>query len=317
MAFINNKKFLEIKKSAKDGNEKALKILEELKKNAKQDRINKLIENFYNLEEPQDKVVFDLIKDEKEAIDGYAEGKEKIDNSNIENKEAVKNIFDHIEDEEKEHIEELENAQDIANGNEFASEPVVEDLTDTLDKELDGILDEIEIKDISFCDFLKDKKKNGNRMRKDNTYFKAFNPKSKEAYIIKKKNDYAKKFESKLEDIERNYRDIDISLDEYLNRLDDMLDDNIELDMAVVGNAYNDIIDNENTMKKFNRYWDWKDSEDMNNVLKELVEKYGKRNVQSALNTIKSDNDNHHSYKKDQVIEEISRYNKVLEKLLK
>ena len=51
--------------------------------------------------------------------------------------------------------------------------------------------------------------------------------------------------------------------------------------------------------------------------LKQLVVKYGKKNVLAALNVLKTDNNNYRDYRIGQINEEVERYNKSLDKILK
>jgi hypothetical protein len=62
------------------------------------------------ISEPEEAVPF-LVKDEEEAIAGYDEATEVIQDSDIENKEEILNTLDHIKEEEKEHIEELQDLE--------------------------------------------------------------------------------------------------------------------------------------------------------------------------------------------------------------
>lgn len=55
---------------------------------------------------PEEVVPF-LVKDEEEAIAGYEQAEEVIGDSNVENKEEILKVLDHIKGEEEEHIEEL------------------------------------------------------------------------------------------------------------------------------------------------------------------------------------------------------------------
>ena len=52
-------------------------------------------------------------------------------------------------------------------------------------------------------------------------------------------------------------------------------------------------------------------------TLQELVIKYGKKNIMAVLNTLKSDVDNFKSFKNNQIDDEVNRYTKSIEKLLK
>lgn len=193
----------------------------------------------------------------------------------------------------------------------------IEDLTDILDKETDGLFDENEINSIDFATFLGNKKRDGNRTKKTSDYFKAFNPKGRENYISKKKEAYKNKFGDNLHDIDRQFRDFDKSIDLYSQGITDLLDDDKEIDVSTMGTAYNDIIDNNGIMHSFGRYWDDTDTGHIVDDLKELVNKYGKKNVLAALNVLKTDNANFRDYKLGQINEEVERYNKSLDKILK
>jgi hypothetical protein len=62
------------------------------------------------ISDPEEVVPF-LVKDEEEAIAGYDEATEVIQDSDIENKEEILDTLDHIKEEEKEHIEELQDLE--------------------------------------------------------------------------------------------------------------------------------------------------------------------------------------------------------------
>ena len=69
------------------------------------------------IEAPQTKeeVIDTLVKDEEEAIDGYTKAENQIDSISdleVEEKEEIKSVIDHIREEEVEHIEELEELVD-------------------------------------------------------------------------------------------------------------------------------------------------------------------------------------------------------------
>lgn len=55
---------------------------------------------------PEEAVNF-LVKDEEEAVAGYEKAAEVIEDSDIENKDEILEVIDHIREEEEEHIEEL------------------------------------------------------------------------------------------------------------------------------------------------------------------------------------------------------------------
>jgi hypothetical protein len=63
-----------------------------------------------SISDPGEVVPF-LVKDEEEAIAGYDEATEVIQDSDIENKEEILDTLDHIKEEEKEHIEELQDLE--------------------------------------------------------------------------------------------------------------------------------------------------------------------------------------------------------------
>lgn len=62
------------------------------------------------ISEPEEVVPF-LVKDEEEAITGYEEATAVIQDSEIENKDEILDTLDHIKEEEKEHIEELQDLE--------------------------------------------------------------------------------------------------------------------------------------------------------------------------------------------------------------
>ena len=65
------------------------------------------------------------------------------------------------------------------------------------------------------------------------------------------------------------------------------------------------------------RYWDETDNAGLKEILQSLVVKYGKKNIMAVLNTLKNDIDSYKSYKNNQIDEEVNRYTKSIEKLLK
>jgi len=70
----------------------------------------------------------DLVADEIEAINGYEEAKKEILDAPINHKDAILDTVDHIEDEEKEHVDELIDATtEIPFDKEEAPAPVVEE----------------------------------------------------------------------------------------------------------------------------------------------------------------------------------------------
>lgn len=278
MPFVNNKKLLEIRESAKGGNEKALMILQAMRKMSPQEDLDRLVDDYYKV-------------DTVEPV---------IPQENVEQESF--NIPEELTPELM---------------NETAEPGNVVDLTSTLDTEMDGLLDENELDDLSFGDFLSNKKRDGLRGRKNADYFKAYDPEGRANYMHNKIDAYKGKFDGRLRDIERRYNDMSKSIAGYTQGVNDMLDDNAELDMLSVNNAYDELTGNENAMRSFGRHWDENDNMSVMMELKALIEKYGKKNVMAVLNTLQSDNENYKKYLNNQVDTEIGRYSKSVENLLK
>ena len=279
MAYLNNAKFREIREAAKNGNEKAQMVLQAMIKGGNQEDVSKLADAYYNI-------------DDRPVLD-----------------DSLTEIH------QMPTPEEVPNAEPIQP--EAGTVPVVEDLTEILDGELDGIITNEEIKDTSFKDFLGNKRTDGLRARKTADYFKAFDPQGRENYLNSKITSYKDSFNGKLKDINRSYRDLDGSLGMYSDSVNNMLDDNIELDMDVASEAYNKITDNHDMMLGLGRSHDGEDFEAVVQALDFLVKQYGKKNVMAALNTLRSDNNNYRDFRNNQIDSEIQRYSKSLEKLLK
>lgn len=272
---INNKRFLEIKQAASDGNEKAKMILQAVTSFAPQTDIDNLVNDYYSL-----------------PVDDQAEY------PNVEENEVI----------EETPIPEVE-VQEIV-------EPKI-DLTEALDKDIDGLIDNVDLEDITFGDFLKNKANSSLREKKNSDYFKMYDLEGRTNYMNNKIDGYNKSFDSKRKDIDRAYRDNSIALGDYANNVNYMLDDDVELSMEGAANAYNDFTGNESAMKSFGRHWDEEDNANVINVLKELVVRYGKKNVIAMLNTLTSDNEGYRDHRNNGIEQEVGRYSKSLEKLLK
>ena len=278
MPFINNKKLLEIRESAKGGNEKALMILQAMRKMSPQEDLDRLVDDYYKVDTVEPVIPQETVEQESFNIP----------------EELTPELM-----------------------NETAEPGNVVDLTSTLDTEMDGLLDENELDDLSFGDFLSNKKRDGLRGRKNADYFKAYDPEGRANYMHNKIDTYKGKFDGRLRDIERRYNDMSKSIAGYTQGVNDMLDDNAELDMLSVNNAYDELTGNENAMRSFGRHWDENDNMSVMMELKTLIEKYGKKNVMAVLNTLQSDNENYKKYLNNQVDTEIGRYSKSVENLLK
>ena len=279
MAFLNNQKFKEIREAAKNGNEKATMVLQALIKGNQSD-VERLVENYYAVEDPRPIIEDDLVRMSEEPTP------ESVPNAEI--------------------------IQPAA-----GTEPVVEDISGLLDKDLDGIISEQEIAELSFGDFLSNKKTDSLKLSRNADYFKAYNPEGRQAYLDKKISGYKDSFNPKLKDIDRQHRDLDSSLGKYAQSVNDMLDDDIELDMSVANNVYNDITEDHDTMLGLGRGHDEEDFNAVVGKLQELIGMYGKKNVMAALNTLRSDNNGYRDFKNNQINQEIQRYSKNLENLLK
>ena len=291
MAFINNKKMKEIMIAAQNGNEKALMILQAMRKGNSQQDVDGLVNDYYNI--VNDVPPIDLIE-ENAPIQPEVE----ID--------AIPDVMD------TEDIDQPETEVDI--------EPVlpeVTDLSDLLSAEMEGLLDENEIEELTFSKFLDNKRRDGLRARKNADYFKAFDLDGRNTYAGNKIAEYGKKFDGNRRNIEREHNDLTRSIDDHINSVSLLLDDDVELDMNTANSAYDDLTSNESAMSQIGRYWDETDNAQLKEVLQSLVVQYGKKNVMAVLNTLKSDIDNYKSYKNNQIDEEVNRYTKSVEKLLK
>lgn len=279
MAYLNNNKFREIREAARNGNEKAQMVLQAMLKGGNQEDVSKLADAYYNI-------------DERPVLD-----------------DSLTEIHQMPTPEE---IPDAEPIQPDA-----GTVPVVEDLTEILDGELEGIITNEEIKDTSFKDFLGNKRTDGLRAKKTADYFRAFDPQGRENYLNSKISGYKDSFNGKLKDINRSYKDLDGSLGMYSDSVNNMLDDGIDLDMNVASEAYDKITDNHDMMLGLGRSHDGEDFEAVVQALDFLVKQYGKKNVIAALNTLRSDNNNYRDFRNNQIDSEIQRYSKSLEKLLK
>ena len=72
---------------------------------------------------PEEVIPF-LVKDEEEAIAGYEQAKKVIKDSDVESKEEVLKVLDHIKGEEEEHVEELTGLTGLIAGNDPDTEVI-------------------------------------------------------------------------------------------------------------------------------------------------------------------------------------------------
>lgn len=284
MAFINNKKFAEIRNAAKNGDEKALKVLQAMRKMQPQADIDRLVEDYYAIPAP--------------AVEETPETPAVADNLSLDDASVVDSVI----------------SSDIAD-----SDGDVTTITYNLDditKDMDGLIDEDEVEDMSFSDFLADKKRNMMRARKNADYFKMYDNDSRSKYATDAVAKYKAKFGDLERDIDRRNKDTMTALGMYEQSVGDELDDEIELNADNADKAYSDLIDNSGAMHSFGRYWDEEDKANVITELKALIGKYGKKNVLAAINTLKSDNENYKSYMHNKIDTEVGKYSKNLENLL-
>lgn len=284
MAFINNKKFAEIRNAAKNGDEKALKVLQAMRKMQPQADIDRLVEDYYAIPAP--------------AVEETPETPTVADDLSLDDASVVDSVI----------------SSDIAD-----SDGDVTTITYNLDditKDMDGLVDEDEVEDMSFSDFLADKKRNMMRARKNADYFKMYDNDSRSKYAADAVAKYKAKFGDLERDIDRRNKDTMTALGMYEQSVGDELDDEVELNADNADKAYSDLIDNSGAMHSFGRYWDEEDKANVVTELKALIGKYGKKNVLAAINTLKSDNENYKSYMHNKIDTEVGKYSKNLENLL-
>ena len=190
------------------------------------------------------------------------------------------------------------------------------DISADLDREMEGLLDENEIPDYSFSDFLKDKQRDNLRATKNNAFFGAFDMNGRQDYLNKKIDEYTKKFDGNRKDIARLQNDMNKAIDGYTQNVSTLLDDDVELDMNATNEAYKNLTGNQEAMKSFSRFWDEDDNNNMMNTLRALVLQYGKKNVLAVLNQLKTDSDNYSKYRNSQIDTETGRYSKSIKDLL-
>lgn len=338
MAFIKQNLYKELLAESKNGNPKAIKIMQSLRKGEKQDYIDQLVKDYYNLKEPKEGENEPIEEEKEEVKENITEEQEKP----VEPQETAKNeepsetdelkeetpeedIEDNqenekeeiVEDNQEDNLEETDKKEEMEEI-ETKEEPKEEvDYTEILDKETDGLFDENEIPQLDFAQYLSNKRRDGKRALRGADYFKAFDQLGRERYIEKKKQAYSDKFGDTLRDIDRQHNDYIKSLGVYKGLVDGLQDDELELSVEDANGAYNDLIGNDKVMRVISRYWDDEDSASVSSALEELISRYGKKNVLSALDILKGDVDGYKAFRDGQIGEEIERYGKGIEKILK
>ena len=280
MPYIDNVKFKEILNAARNGNEKAKMVMQGMRKMSSQEDIDRLVGDYY------------AIPTAAAPVDEQPQVQEQ------EQAPIPQEL-------EPEVVEETANPQDVA------------DISDVLARETEGLFDEDEYQGVSFYEFLKNKKSDANRAMKNSDYFKAFDSDGRNAYADSLIDKYRHKFDNNLRDVEREFSDNDRAISGYAQSVNDMLDDGVEFGADAASSAYNDLIDNESAMSGFGRYWDENDTSSVLSAVKELVDKYGKANVLSALNVLRADNNSHRDYLNNSIDTNIAKYSKNIDKLLR
>lgn len=286
MPFIDNNKFKEILQAYRDGNEKASIIMQAMRKNGTQEGLDRLVDDYYG--------VGDVVEE------APIEDVEIVSMSQSEPQDVIP--------------EELQpETIDMPTSNDVKTV----DISDLLGGETEGLFDEEDFVDLSFADFLKNKKRDANRALKNADYFKAFDMEGRHAFGNKKVDEYRKKFDESLKDIERKFGDMDNSIALYIQSSNDSLDDDVEFDKDKTANAYNNLTGSDVVMRSMGRHWDNNDTTFVFDALKNLMSQYGKKNVIAALNILKDDNNNYRDFLNNSIDQNISKFSKSVEKLLK
>lgn len=300
--FINYRKLKELQEASKAGNEKAKVIIDKyMEEKPDMDSIDRLLEDYYSsapietLEKVETRVE---VEPEPDVIEPESTPETIEQDAEIQGEEAIGEQID-----------------PLADGS--MPEAVVVDISADLDRELDGLIDADEIDDHSFRDYLGTKRKNAMRAKKDASYFKAFDQAGREDYLARKKDEYAHGFDGKLRDSDRAFDDINSALDGYGNMVTDLPDDELDIDVNVAGQAYDEFTGDDSVMGAFGRSWDEADNGLVKDALSKLVAKFGKKNVMAALNTIREDNRAWHDESRGRIESSISKYGKSLDSLLK
>ena len=306
MAFINNKKYAEIRTAAKDGNEKALLILQAMRKMASQPDVDRLVEDYYKIPEetPAQQPLPQATETTEYNIADSLPTEEVSPDS--EPKDGVLTDDDLA-------VADIVSEEDLDDGGDVETVNLGEE---DIEKDMDGLIDEDDIDDLTFVDFLSDKKKNMKRARKNAEYFKIYDDDSRKKYALNAMDKYRSKFSTLESDVDKRNKDVTKALGLYTQNVIDSLDDDVELDADAVDRAYMDLTDDSGAMRSFGRYWDDDDKAVVFGALKALIEKYGKKNVLAMMNTLKSDNENYKSYMHNKIDTEIGKYSKNLHMLL-
>ena len=301
--FINYRKFRELQEAARNGNEKAKIIIDKyMGDSPDMDSIDRLLDEYYG----------------NAGIDTLANTTQSVDEVN----EAISERMEEPNEEiDVEGIEELGVQEPVEEEPQIIPEQPIQDqpidISADLDKELDGLIDDNEFDDLSFGDFLSNKRKDANKAKKTAEYFKAYDQGGRESYLSSKKDEYGHSFDGRRRQNERGFNDINGALDVYSQMVTDMPDDDAEIDVSVASKAYDDFTGNDANMGAFGRSWDDSDKELIKTSLLALVQQYGKKNVIAVLNTLRDDCSAWRKFNDGKIDNAVSNYGKALDALLK
>lgn len=287
MAFIRNDTYRKIVELAKNGDERAKALIDHYtrKDYADQSDLDRMVFNVFN-PEPEEEAPK---ADEDEDLDLEFEEEEVIpDNQPIETEDGV-----------------------------VAQPAVIAESYDSIDADMDGLVDKTEIEDLTFEDFLGNKTRDANRAKKNHDYFLMYDADAREDYLNKKKDEYSHSFDTMRGDIDRSYRDMDKALCDYALGVGDLEDDSVDLDEGSTASAYGDILERSKKSHAFGRSWDVTDKEEVMKGLLELVAKYGRKNVLGALNILKGDNQAYRDFRNGKIDAAVGKYGKALDDILK
>lgn len=301
--FINYRKFRELQEAARNGNEKAKIIIDKyMGDSPDMDSIDRLLDEYYG----------------NAGIDTLTNTTQSVDEVN----EAISERMEEPNEEiDVEGIEELGVQEPVEEEPQIIPEQPIQDqpidISADLDKELDGLIDDNEFDDLSFGDFLSNKRKDANKAKKNAEYFKAYDQGGRESYLSSKKDEYGHSFDGRRRQNERGFNDINGALDVYSQMVTDMPDDDAEIDVSVASKAYDDFTGNDANMGAFGRSWDDSDKELIKTSLLALVQQYGKKNVMAVLNTLRDDCSAWRKFNDGKIDNAVSNYGKALDALLK
>lgn len=286
--FINNKQFMELYNASKNGNEKAMNIIAKYRQGGDKDSISRLIDDYYGI--PQ-QVEAPTPQAEPVVTDDMSEQSVQLGNNVVTESENTDMVND-------------PNAEQ-------------RNIFDTLDCELEGCIDEPEVDDMTFDEFMEKKHRDMMRGKKNHDYFSAFDPEGRSQYSAMRKDRYGHTFDTRRRDIERSYNDMDNAIGTYIQYVSDQPDDAAKTDINVAGNAYDDIVSSVGKSHSFGRGWDNDDLNEVRTQLAELMKKYGRSNVLAALNILKGDNAAYRDFRNNAIDQAVKNYGGELDKLLK